>query len=65
MGAQIVFDLTPRRVPRVQTKYRRIVTDIPAPKSVPVSGAAAAVRAALDERPAPDCVGSGRRYPGL
>ena len=35
MGAQIVFDLTPRRVPRVQTKYRRIVTDIPAPESIP------------------------------
>ncbi len=28
--------LTPRRVPRVQTKYRRIVTDIPVPESLPV-----------------------------
>jgi 4-aminobutyrate aminotransferase / (S)-3-amino-2-methylpropionate transaminase / 5-aminovalerate transaminase len=35
MGASIAFDLTPRRVPRVQTKYRRIVTDIPAPESIP------------------------------
>jgi len=30
------FDLTPRRVPRVETKYRRIVTDIPVPQSVPI-----------------------------
>jgi len=30
------FDLTPRRVPRVETKYRRIVTEIPAPESVPI-----------------------------
>src|SRR5581483_4341004 len=29
------FPLTPREVPRVQTKYRRIVTPIPAPASVP------------------------------
>ena len=36
MGAQMAFDLTPRRVARVQTKYRRIVTDIPAPESIPV-----------------------------
>jgi len=28
--------LTPRHVPRVQTKYRRIVTDIPVPESLPV-----------------------------
>jgi 4-aminobutyrate aminotransferase-like enzyme len=30
------FSLMPRRVPRVETKYRRIVTDMPAPDSVPV-----------------------------
>ena len=30
------YDLTPRSVPRVETKYRRIVTDIPAPGSIPV-----------------------------
>jgi len=30
------FDLTPRRVPRVETAYRRIVTDLPAPESLPV-----------------------------
>lgn len=30
------FDLTPKRVPRVETPYRRIVTDLPAPQSVPV-----------------------------
>ena len=36
MGAQIAFDLVPRRVPRVQTKYRRIVTEIPVPESIPV-----------------------------
>lgn len=30
------FSLTPRPVPRVETPYRRIVTDIPAPDSVPV-----------------------------
>ena len=29
------FDLTPRPVARVETKYRRIVTDIPAPESLP------------------------------
>ena len=30
------YSLTPRSVPRVETKYRRIVTDIPAPASVPI-----------------------------
>src|SRR5512147_1548838 len=30
------YDLTPRRVPRVETRYRRIVTEIPAPKSVQI-----------------------------
>ncbi len=29
------FDLTPKRVPRVETPYRRIVTELPAPQSVP------------------------------
>ncbi|MHB8901364.1 MAG: aspartate aminotransferase family protein [Thermoguttaceae bacterium] len=29
-------DLTPRKVDRVETKFRRIVTDIPVPESVPV-----------------------------
>jgi len=30
------YDLTPRRVPLVQTKYRRIVTEFPVPESIPV-----------------------------
>ncbi|MCC6585969.1 MAG: aspartate aminotransferase family protein [Bryobacterales bacterium] len=30
------YSLTPRRVPRVETKYRRIVTEIPAPESLPI-----------------------------
>ena len=30
------FDITPRDVPRVETKYRRIVTALPHPDSVPV-----------------------------
>jgi 4-aminobutyrate aminotransferase/(S)-3-amino-2-methylpropionate transaminase len=30
------YDLKPRKVPRVETRYRRIVTDIPAPQSIPV-----------------------------
>ncbi|MEZ5356886.1 MAG: aspartate aminotransferase family protein [Bryobacteraceae bacterium] len=30
------FDLTPRSVPRLETKYRRIVTDLPAPESIAV-----------------------------
>jgi len=29
------YELIPKRVPRVETKYRRIVTDIPAPGSIP------------------------------
>jgi 4-aminobutyrate aminotransferase/(S)-3-amino-2-methylpropionate transaminase len=29
-------DLTPRQVPRVETKYRRIVTEIPVAQSVPI-----------------------------
>jgi len=29
------YSLTPRRVPRVETKYRRIVTELPAPQTVP------------------------------
>lgn len=36
MGAEMGQDLTPRKVPHVETKYRRIVTDIPVPESVPV-----------------------------
>src|SRR5579872_7109920 len=28
------FSLTPKRVPRVETRFRRIVTDIPAPESI-------------------------------
>jgi len=36
MGAEMGQDLTPRQVDRVETKYRRIVTDIPVPESVPV-----------------------------
>ena len=30
------FDLTPHRVPRVETKYRRVVTEIPVPESLPI-----------------------------
>lgn len=30
------FDLTPKRVPRVETRLRRIVTELPAPASVPI-----------------------------
>ena len=30
------FDLTPRQVPTVNTKYRRICTQIPVPESIPV-----------------------------
>jgi len=30
------FDLTPKRVPQVETPYRRIVTELPAPQSLPV-----------------------------
>ncbi|MBI3693513.1 MAG: aspartate aminotransferase family protein, partial [Acidobacteria bacterium] len=30
------FDLTPRQVPRVETRYRRIVTPIPVPESIPI-----------------------------
>jgi len=30
------YELIPRRVPRVETKYRRIVTEIPAPGSIPM-----------------------------
>ena len=29
------FSLTPHRVPRVETPFRRIVTDLPVPESVP------------------------------
>jgi len=30
------YDLTPRPVPRVQTPFRRIVTDLPVPESLPI-----------------------------
>ena len=30
------YDLTPKSVPRVETPYRRIVTEIPAPASLPI-----------------------------
>ena len=30
------YDLTPQRVPRVKTRFRRIVTDIPVPESLPI-----------------------------
>lgn len=30
------FSLHPRRVPRVETRYRRIVTELPAPSTVPI-----------------------------
>ena len=32
----IEFDLTPKRVPRIETRYRRIITDFPAPESISV-----------------------------
>ena len=32
----IVQELQPRRVPAVSTKYRRIVTEIPVPESIPI-----------------------------
>jgi 4-aminobutyrate aminotransferase/(S)-3-amino-2-methylpropionate transaminase len=34
--AQIQFDLKPKTVARVETKYRKIVTQLPAPASLPV-----------------------------
>src|SRR4051794_23805749 len=30
------YDLTPKRVPRVETRFRRIVTDLPVPESLPI-----------------------------
>ena len=36
MSTQEVQDLTPREVPPVQTDFRRIVTPIPVPQSVPI-----------------------------
>src|SRR5512132_1860115 len=30
------YALTPRRVPRVETSWRRIVTDLPVPDSLPI-----------------------------
>lgn len=30
------YDLTPRHIPRVETAFRRIVTDLPVPESIPV-----------------------------
>ncbi|MBM3812990.1 MAG: aspartate aminotransferase family protein [Acidimicrobiia bacterium] len=30
------YDLTPRRVPRLESRYRRIVTELPVPESIPV-----------------------------
>lgn len=36
MATGVMADLVPRRVPRVQTEYRRIVTDIPVPESIPI-----------------------------
>ena len=30
------FDLNPKRVPLVETPYRRIVTELPAPQSLPI-----------------------------
>ena len=36
MSTQKPQDLTPRKVPAVRTKYRRIATDIPVPESIPI-----------------------------
>ncbi len=36
MSTQKPQDLTPRKVQAVQTKYRRIATDIPVPESIPI-----------------------------
>jgi 4-aminobutyrate aminotransferase/(S)-3-amino-2-methylpropionate transaminase len=30
------YDLTPKRVPRIETQFRRIVTDFPVPESIPI-----------------------------
>jgi len=30
------YDLTPRRVPRVETQFRRVVTEFPVPESLPI-----------------------------
>jgi 4-aminobutyrate aminotransferase/(S)-3-amino-2-methylpropionate transaminase len=30
------YDLTPKRVPRVETQFRRIVTEFPVPESIPI-----------------------------
>src|SRR5438876_10339521 len=30
------FDLTSKRVPRVETQFRRIVTEVPVPESIPI-----------------------------
>src|SRR5450755_3995472 len=30
------YDLTPKRVPRVETPFRRIVTEFPVPESIPI-----------------------------
>ena len=46
------FSITPRVVPHVETKFRRIVTPLPHPDSVADAGEAAPVRAEIDARPA-------------
>lgn len=30
------YDLTPRRVPRIETQFRRIITEFPVPESIPI-----------------------------
>src|ERR1700722_18843045 len=30
------YDLTPRRVPRIETQFRRIVTEFPVPKTIAI-----------------------------
>src|SRR6185369_8588971 len=30
------FGLTPKRIPRVETQFRKIVTDFPVPESIPI-----------------------------
>jgi len=30
------YSMKPRKVPTVRTKYRRIVTEIPVPESIPI-----------------------------
>ena len=58
------FELIPRKVPAVQTKYRKIVTEIPVPESIGILEHLRRYEPRLHERPAAGGVGPGRRHPG-